>query len=216
MTSTLEHGGQSIAYEDHGAGPLIAALHGLTATRRYVLMGSHTLERSGRRVLLYDARGHGASAPAAGGDYSYAAQVGDLAALLEASGAPDAVLIGASMGAHTALRFALEAPARVRGLVVVTPGYDPDRSEVDMREWDALARGCGRAASRASSPPTGSSAAGRLAADGGDCDSPAHGRTRAPTRGLRRARGGAALAAVRELVGAGLDLRPDRRRRKSR
>lgn len=142
MTRTLEHEGQTIAYEEHGDGPLVVALHGLTATRRYVLMGSHTLERSGRRrVLLYDARGHGASAPAAGGDYSYAAQAGDLAALVEASGAPDALLIGASMGAHTALRFALGAPVRVRGLVLVTPAYDPDRSEVDMAEWDALARG---------------------------------------------------------------------------
>ena len=142
VTRTLEHEGQTIAYEEHGDGPLVVALHGLTATRRYVLMGSHTLERSGRRrVLLYDARGHGASAPAAGGDYSYAAQAGDLAALVEASGAPDALLIGASMGAHTALRFALGAPVRVRGLVLVTPAYDPDRSEVDMAEWDALARG---------------------------------------------------------------------------
>ena len=85
MSATLEHDGQAIAYEEHGEGPLVVGLHGLTATRRYVLMGSHTLERSGRRVLLYDARGHGASAPAAGGDYSYAAQAGDLAALIDAA-----------------------------------------------------------------------------------------------------------------------------------
>ena len=141
MTRTLEHDGQRIACEEHGEGPLVIGLHGLTATRRYVLMGSHTLERSGRRVVLYDARGHGASAPAAGGDYSYAAQTGDLAAVIEAAAAPDALLVGASMGAHTALRFALAAPARVRGLLLVTPAYDPDRGEGDMAGWDALARG---------------------------------------------------------------------------
>ena len=39
-------------------------LHGLTATRRYVVMGSRLLERSGHRVIAYDARGHGRSAPA--------------------------------------------------------------------------------------------------------------------------------------------------------
>ena len=39
-------------------------LHGLTATRRYVVMGSRSLERSGHRVVAYDARGHGRSAPA--------------------------------------------------------------------------------------------------------------------------------------------------------
>ena len=39
-------------------------LHGLTATHRYVVMGSRALERGGHRVVAYDARGHGASAPA--------------------------------------------------------------------------------------------------------------------------------------------------------
>ena len=29
------------------------------------------------------------------------------------------------MGAHTVLRFALDAPERVAGLVVITPAYDP-------------------------------------------------------------------------------------------
>jgi len=44
-------------------------LHGLSATRRYVVMGSRTLERSGQQVIAYDARGHGHSAPAAGRAY---------------------------------------------------------------------------------------------------------------------------------------------------
>ena len=44
-------------------GPAVVLLHGLTATRRYVVMGSRTLERSGRRVIAYDARGHGRSTP---------------------------------------------------------------------------------------------------------------------------------------------------------
>ena len=39
-------------------------LHGLTATRRYVVMGSRALERDGHRVVAYDARGHGRSSPA--------------------------------------------------------------------------------------------------------------------------------------------------------
>ncbi len=45
-------------------GPPIVLLHGLTATRRYVVMGSRTLEREGYRVIPYDARGHGHSTPA--------------------------------------------------------------------------------------------------------------------------------------------------------
>src|SRR5580692_5797931 len=45
-------------------GPPIVLLHGLTATRRYVVMGSRTLEREGYQAVLYDARGHGHSTAA--------------------------------------------------------------------------------------------------------------------------------------------------------
>ena len=138
MEWTTERG---IAAEREGAGPFVAGLHGLTATRRYVLMGARTVERSGRTAVLYDARGHGASAPAADGDYSYAALAGDLGAILDDAGARDAVLIGVSMGAHTAVRFALEHPERVRGLLVVTPAYDPDAFPAGLARWDALADG---------------------------------------------------------------------------
>jgi pimeloyl-ACP methyl ester carboxylesterase len=130
-----------LAVETHGEGPAIVGLHGLTATRRYVLMGSRLLERSGRRVILYDARGHGESPPAHGGDYSYEALAGDLAAVMDAQRAGRAVLIGASMGAHTAIALALREPERVAALAVVTPGYDPSRGEQDLRHWDALAAG---------------------------------------------------------------------------
>ena len=130
-----------LAVETHGEGPAIVGLHGLTATRRYVLMGSRLLERSGRRVILYDARGHGESPPAPGGDYGYEALAGDLAAVMDAQQAPRALVVGASMGAHTAIRLALREPERFAGLVVVTPGYDPARGSSDFAYWDALAAG---------------------------------------------------------------------------
>ena len=101
MEWTIEGG---VAAEREGVGPFVAGLHGLTATRRYVLMGARTVERSGHTAVLYDARGHGASAPATDGDYSYAALAGDLGVILDSAGASDAVLIGVSMGAHTAVR----------------------------------------------------------------------------------------------------------------
>jgi pimeloyl-ACP methyl ester carboxylesterase len=52
-----------------------------------------------------------------------------------------ALLVGASMGAHTAVRFALEHPQRVAGLAIVTPAYDPERFPSELERWDALARG---------------------------------------------------------------------------
>ena len=48
-----------LAGEEVGEGPPIVLLHGLTATRRYVLHGSLTLARRGYRLVPYDARGHG-------------------------------------------------------------------------------------------------------------------------------------------------------------
>ena len=44
-------GGASLAAEQTGEGPAIVLLHGLTATRRYVVMGSRALERSGQGAL---------------------------------------------------------------------------------------------------------------------------------------------------------------------
>ncbi len=136
-------GGTRLSGELSGEGTPVALLHGLTATRRYVVMGSRTLQRSGHRVLAYDARGHGASDPAADGDYGYPRLAGDLAAALDRAGFERAVLAGASMGAHTAVRFALEHPQRVAALVLVTPAFDPAsaRSPAELARWDALAHG---------------------------------------------------------------------------
>ena len=52
-------------------------------------------------------------------------------------------LAGASMGAHTAVRLALEQPERVAALAIITPSYEPDsqRTQEELMRWDALARG---------------------------------------------------------------------------
>jgi pimeloyl-ACP methyl ester carboxylesterase len=130
--------------EDDGEGVPVVLLHGLTATHRYVVMGSKALERSGHRVIAYDARGHGHSDPAPSPDaYEYADLVGDLAAVLDERDIERAVLAGASMGAHTLLRFALERPERVAALVVITPAYDPvdHGGPASLARWDALSEG---------------------------------------------------------------------------
>jgi pimeloyl-ACP methyl ester carboxylesterase len=136
----------AVAGERAGDGPPVVLLHGLTATRRYVVMGSRTLERSGHRVVAYDARGHGRSAPASGAeDYGYGLLACDLEAVLDALGIECATLAGASMGAQTALRFALDRPERVAGLALITPAFDPALPEAETEAayagWDRLARG---------------------------------------------------------------------------
>jgi pimeloyl-ACP methyl ester carboxylesterase len=133
-----------LAGDDVGDGVPVVLLHGLTATRRYVVMGSRALERSGHRVIAYDARGHGRSSAAPAPEaYTYPDLGKDLVAVLDAGGVDRAVLAGASMGAHTLLWLALHAPERVAGLVVITPAYDPAINEDEGRlaRWDALADG---------------------------------------------------------------------------
>lgn len=138
MSPTLLH------IEKWGDGLPVVLLHGLTATNRYVVMGSRALERAGCSVIAYDARGHGASEPApTAKDYGYDALAADLIGVLDGNGVERAVLAGASMGAHTALRVALEHPARVAGLVVITPAYDETAHDdaASLARWDALSEG---------------------------------------------------------------------------
>lgn len=140
----IERTGARLAIAQVGDGVGVVLLHGLTATRRYVVMGSTALERSGHRVISYDARGHGRSSPAPSPDaYTYAEQALDLEAVLDGLGVWRAVLAGSSMGAHTLISFALQRPERVAGLVVITPGYEPGVEEDPERlaRWDALADG---------------------------------------------------------------------------
>jgi pimeloyl-ACP methyl ester carboxylesterase len=141
---TIDSGGVSLAVEVSGEGTPVVLLHGLTATRRYVVMGSRALERSGHRIVAYDARGHGRSSPAPTPDaYTYADLAADLEGVLDALEIDRAVLAGASMGAHTLLHFALRCPERVGGLVVITPAYDPATQDDSERlaRWDALSEG---------------------------------------------------------------------------
>jgi pimeloyl-ACP methyl ester carboxylesterase len=140
---SIDSDGVDLGGEESGAGHPIVLLHGLSATRRYVVMGSRILERGGHRVIAYDARGHGRSAPARGRAYGYEHLTADLRAVLDRVGVERAVIAGASMGAHTAVRFALESPDRVAALALITPSYDPTqpRVEDELRRWDALAQG---------------------------------------------------------------------------
>jgi pimeloyl-ACP methyl ester carboxylesterase len=116
----------------------IVLLHGLTATRDYVVHGSKMLERTGHELVRYDARGHGGAPPASVYDYDGLAD--DLGAVLDEHGFERAVLAGASMGAHTIATFALRAPERIAAAVLITPAYDPE-ADLDLERWDARARG---------------------------------------------------------------------------
>lgn len=127
--------------ETAGEGTPIVLCHGITATRRYVVHGSRALERAGHTVVAYDARGHGESDPApAGQGYGYPELVADLEGVLAATvGEARFVLAGHSMGAHTAVAYALRHPERLGGLVVVGPVYMGDIPAETLAYWHGLA-----------------------------------------------------------------------------
>jgi pimeloyl-ACP methyl ester carboxylesterase len=139
----VDAGGFAIRGEEVGEGPPIVLLHGITATRRYVVHGSVSLARSGFRLITYDARGHGESDPApAGQGYTYEELARDLEAVLAALTDSPPIVGGHSLGCHTAATWALGHPGEPAGLVFIGPvnvGV-PAPPEV-LAYWDGLAEG---------------------------------------------------------------------------
>lgn len=125
-----------------GEGSPIVLCHGITATRRYVVHGSRALERGGHTVVSYDARGHGESDPAPSGEgYGYLELVADLERVVAATVGEERrfLLAGHSMGAHTAVAYALAHSDRLEGLVVIGPVYAGEISAATLAYWDGLA-----------------------------------------------------------------------------
>ena len=119
--------GTQIAYDDVGSGPLVVRLHGLTGSRAADdatgAFDVDPLVRAGRRVVRYDARGHGRSGGGVDeGEYAWPNLALDLLAFLDALGAGRGVgAVGASMGTATLLHAVTVAPERFDRLVLTCP-----------------------------------------------------------------------------------------------
>lgn len=129
--------GHELAYQEEGSGDPILLIHGFASNRtiNWVYPGwLETLVKTGRRVVLFDNRGHGESArfydPQ---DYRLAAMADDASALLDHLAIERADVMGYSMGARIAAVLAIRHPERVRSLVLggvgmnlVTGGGSPE------------------------------------------------------------------------------------------
>jgi pimeloyl-ACP methyl ester carboxylesterase len=110
----------------------IVAIHGITANSQAWRAVAQELAPE-VSVLAVDLRGRGQSAGLPG-PYGLAAHARDLLAVLDHLGLEQAVLVGHSLGAYIAVRFAAEHPERVTALVLVDGGLSqPLPSDVDRQ-----------------------------------------------------------------------------------
>ena len=106
-------------YEDHGDGPAVVLLHGWPVDSRSWEPQLHPLLAAGYRVITYDRRGFGRSSrPTSGYDFDTLSE--DLAKVLDATGAQDAVVVGFSLGTGELFRYVgRRGTERLRAAVVI-------------------------------------------------------------------------------------------------
>ncbi|MEI9429033.1 alpha/beta fold hydrolase [Mesorhizobium sp. Cs1299R1N3] len=123
----INAGDLDIAYvEIAGAGPPLLLVHGFTDTSRsFSLLAPHL---AGRRLIMPDLRGHGASQ--AGDGCSVADFAEDIAGLIRHLRLGQPVVVGHSLGGMVAIALAARQPDLIGGLVVLAsalkPGFTPD------------------------------------------------------------------------------------------
>ncbi|MBI2317729.1 MAG: alpha/beta fold hydrolase [Betaproteobacteria bacterium] len=112
--------GVRIHYRVEGSGPPLVLQHGFTWSMESWSRSGYVQALKPRyRLILVDARGHGASdKPRDPEAYSLALRVGDVVAVLDALGVPSALYWGYSMGGWIGWGMAKYAPERLQGLII--------------------------------------------------------------------------------------------------
>lgn len=101
---------------------VVLAVHGITASHRsWQLVAQRLSAAPDVQVLAPDLRGRGRSRDLPG-PWGMNTHADDLAAVLDAFGVADAMLVGHSMGAFVAVVFARRHPSRTSALVLVDGG----------------------------------------------------------------------------------------------
>lgn len=122
--SFVEVDGMRLHYVDRGTGPVVVLLHGNGVTLQdYEASGVLGAASAQQRVIAFDRPGFGYSDRPRTTIWTPAAQARVLAAGLQQLGVESAVVVGHSWGTLVALAMALEAPALVSGLVLLSGYY---------------------------------------------------------------------------------------------
>lgn len=153
--ASFQFEGQRIAYTEYGGGPAavteaggrgrtarssrasqrpLILVHGLLLSQEMHRRLAEDLAARGNRVITVDLLGHGQSdRPRDMWRYSMRFFGDQIVALLDHLEIDEAVVMGTSLGANTALNIALTAPERLRGMVIEMPVLD------NALMWSALA-----------------------------------------------------------------------------
>lgn len=126
VPGSFEYDGRRLAYDVVGDGERTVVLtHGLLMSRKMHRPLSRRLAERGYRAVSLDFLGHGESErPVDMTAYSMQAYGRDILALLDHLGVEQAVVQGTSLGANATLEATVEAPERMRGIVIEMPVLD--------------------------------------------------------------------------------------------
>ena len=125
--------GKIVVEDSGGNGAPVLFTHSLAGNAaQWAPQAAHL--RGARRTIAIELRGHGRSAPPAGGDYTIGAMAGDVGAVADALGLERFALVGHSLGGSVALEYAGAHSDRVTALALIDSNGDAreiPRAEVD-------------------------------------------------------------------------------------
>ena len=139
---TVDVGSTTWRLIDQGVGPAVLFCHGfpgLAFTWRHQV---RALAAAGFRVIAPDMLGYGGTdRPVDVARYTWTSVADEVVALLDVIGVEDAVVVGHDFGAPTAWTLTRRHRSRVRGLLLMSMPYTPDRLPARPSEfWEAMSR----------------------------------------------------------------------------
>jgi pimeloyl-ACP methyl ester carboxylesterase len=140
--------GARVHYRDEGnrAGPVVVLIHGSNASLNtweswVAILGDNY------RLISMDLPGHGLTGPVPNNNYTIAEMSDFVAALMDQLGVEHAYLAGNSMGGAVSLQFAIDHPARIDGLILISAaGMRRDVDDAPVGAFRFTQTAIGRAA----------------------------------------------------------------------